>query len=58
MVQDGTQGENDTVYLKRAYRYMAIYYYTKEDIASAKSWAQKLIEIEPDNDVAKQILAM
>ena len=49
---------NDTVYLKRAYRYMAIYYYTKEDIASAKSWAQKLIEIEPDNDVAKQILAM
>jgi hypothetical protein len=37
---------------------MAIYYYTKQDLSNAKSWAQKLIELEPDNDVAKQILAM
>ncbi len=58
LVQSGTQGENDVVYLKRAYRYMAIYYYTKQDLSNAKSWAQKLIELEPDNDVAKQILAM
>lgn len=53
-----TKGQNDMTYLKRSYRYLVVYHYSKKDLSAAKEYAKKLQELDPDNDVAKQILAM
>ena len=53
-----TKGQNDITYLKRSYRYLTVYYYHKKDLATAKDYARKLQELDPENDVAKQILAL
>ncbi|MBQ9202847.1 MAG: tetratricopeptide repeat protein [Prevotella sp.] len=40
-----------------SYRYMIAYnFIVKEDKETAKSYAEKLIAIDPDNDIAKQVL--
>ena len=43
--------------LIESYRYMIAYYFIVQDNkATAKNYAQKLIEIDPENEIAKQVL--
>lgn len=50
---------NDNAMLKSAYFYLTVYYFNvKQDKATAKEYAAKLQGIDPENDVAKQVLAM
>ena len=43
--------------LIESYRYMIAYYFiVQDDKATAKDYAQKLIEIDPENEIAKQVL--
>ena len=50
---------SDKARLVEAYRYNIAYYFiVKEDKAQAKEFANKLIAIDPDNEVAKQILGV
>lgn len=45
--------------LKTSYFYLMVYEYNvKHDTAASKSWAAKLLEIDPANEVAKQVQAM
>ena len=45
--------------LKQAYLYLLVYSYNvKQDKATAKSYANKLLSIDPENEVAKQVAAM
>lgn len=45
--------------LEQAYTYMIVYAFNvKQDKAQAKEFAQKLLQINPDNEVAKQVAAM
>lgn len=53
-----TPGNNDNAYMKRAYRFYALYYYQKKDVPNAKKWATELLKIEPDNSLGKQIMKM
>ena len=40
-----------------SYRYMIAYYFiVQDDKETAKNYAQKLIDIDPENDIAKQVL--
>ena len=49
----------DKVRLIEAYRYLISYYLiTKDDKATAKQFAAKLQEIDPENDTAKQVLEL
>lgn len=41
-----------------AYNYLAVYYIQNDNVATAKEYAQKLLEIQPENETAKQILAL
>ena len=42
-----------------SYRYMIAYYFiVKEDKEQAKIYAEKLIQIDPENETAKQVLAL
>ena len=58
----GTKAERDNtdnVRLIEAYRYLISYYLiTKDDKATAKEFAAKLKEIDPDNETAKQVLEL
>lgn len=50
---------SDNAMLKSAYFYLTVYYFNvKQDKATAKEYAAKLKGIDPENDVAKQVLAM
>lgn len=50
---------SDNAMLKSAYFYLTVYYFNvKQDKATAKEYAAKLQGIDPENDVAKQVLAM
>lgn len=40
------------------YNYLAVYYIQNDQTAKAKDYARKLLEVQPDNDTAKQILAL
>lgn len=40
------------------YNYLAVYYIQNDQTAKAKEYARKLQELQPDNDTAKQILAL
>lgn len=53
-----TPSDNDNSYMKRAYRFYALYYYQKNDVRNAKKWAAELLKIEPDNNLGKQIMKM
>lgn len=44
--------------LKQAYTYMMVYEYTKQNIAGAKGYADKLLVLDPENDIAKQVKAL
>ena len=49
----------DRARIIECYRYLISYYYVlKDDKATAESYAQKLIAIDPDNDIAKQVLGI
>ena len=49
----------DHVRLVEAYRYLISYYLiTKNDTNTAKEFARKLQEIDPENDTAKQVLGL
>lgn len=40
-----------------SYRYLIAYYFiVKEDKVQAKSYAEKLIQIDPENEIAKQVI--
>ena len=41
-----------------AYNYLAVYYIQNDKVAQAKEYAKKLAELQPDNETAKQILAI
>ena len=58
LVNTGEESANDQVYKRRAYRFYAIYYYQKKDIASAKPWAEKLLAIDPSDAACQQIMKM
>ncbi|MFT4071875.1 MAG: tetratricopeptide repeat protein [Dysgonamonadaceae bacterium] len=44
--------------LIEAYRYMAYYYYLKEDKANSIEYCNKLLALDPNNAVAKQLLGV
>lgn len=44
--------------LATCYNYLAVYYIQNDQTSKSKEYAQKLIELQPDNDTAKQILAL
>ena len=52
------QSDNDQVYKRRAYRFYAIYYCQKKDMANAKSWAEKLLVLDPSDSACQQIAKM
>ena len=58
----GAKAERDNAENSRlieAYRYLISYYLiTKDDKATAKQYAQKLQEVDPENDTAKQVLEL
>lgn len=50
---------NDNAMLGQAYFYLMVYAYNvKQDKATAKQYAEKLLEIDPSNEVAKQVQAL
>lgn len=52
-------GGNFKSYLKLAYSYLAYYYQTSvKDEAKAKSYWEKLLQVDPDNQTAKQALGI
>lgn len=45
--------------MKQAYLYLIVYYFNvKQDKASAKTYANKMLTIDPENEIAKQVLAI
>lgn len=45
--------------IKQAYLYMLVYEYSvKHNVAGAKGWANKLLVVDPENETAKQVVAM
>ena len=54
---NGVKTDADKARLTEAYTYLGIYYYKiKNDSASAKPYFEKLIQIDPQNPTAKQVL--
>lgn len=54
-----TKDKADNARLIEAYRYMISYYYVaKDDKAKATEFAHKLLKIDPENDIAKQVLGV
>lgn len=41
-----------------AYNYLSVYYVQNDNIATAKEYANKLIQLQPENETAKQIIAI
>lgn len=52
-----TKDEQSVNYLKNAYYSLGYYYTTKQDVETAKSYFQKLLQIDPNNEEAKKFLA-
>ena len=51
--------ENQTAMLKTAYQYMIVYEFNgRQNKAAAKEWANKMLEIDPTNEIAKQVKSM
>ena len=54
-----TKDKADNARLIEAYRYMISYYYVaKDDKAKATEFAHKLLKIDPEKDIAKQVLGV
>lgn len=53
-----TKGDHDDSRLVEAYRYLGYYYLLKDDKATADTYWNKVLEIEPDNATAKQALGI
>lgn len=50
------KSNSETQMLKQAYFYLMVYAYNvKHDTTASKEWAAKLLEIDSDNEVAKQV---
>ena len=56
--QDTEKSEADIKTLAEAYNYLAVHYIHNDNVAKAKEYANKLIAIQPDNETAKQIIAI
>ena len=42
--------------LKTAYQYMIVYEFNvKQNKAAAKVWAEKMLAVDPTNEIAKQV---
>lgn len=53
------KSKSETQMLKQAYFYMMVYQYnTAHDTAASKEWAAKLLSIDPENEVAKQVQSL
>ena len=51
--------ENQNAMLKTAYQYMIVYEFNgRQNKAAAKEWAEKMLEIDPSNEIAKQVKNM
>ena len=50
------KGNRDDERLIEAYRYLGYYYMLKNDNATAKGYWEKVLELDPENTVAKQAL--
>ena len=51
--------ENQNAMLKTAYQYMIVYEFNgRQNKAAAKEWANKMLEIDPTNEIAKQVKNM
>lgn len=44
--------------LGTAYQYLAVHYIHNDQVADAKQWAAKLLEVRPDDETAKQIMEL
>jgi len=44
--------------LATAYSYISVYYVQNDDIANAKTYANKVLELQPNDETAKQIIAI
>lgn len=51
---DKTAAENNK--LATAYQYLAVHYIQNDKLADAKAYAEKLLQIRPDDETAKQII--
>ena len=55
------QQEKSAADLKKlgtAYQYLAVHYIQNDNVAEAKVWAGKLLEVRPDDETAKQIMGL
>jgi len=52
------EGANDKAYLKEAYYYMGAYSYTENNVEKGQEFMKKLLEIDPNNATAKQLLGI
>jgi hypothetical protein len=51
--------KSDIARLKEGGNFLMVYYLKiKDDVAKSKEFAQKVIEVDPENETAKQILAL
>ena len=53
---DRTASENNK--LATAYQYLAVHYIQNDKLADAKAYAEKLLQIRPDDETAKQIISL
>ena len=53
-----TKEETDNERLIESYRYMGYYFMLKEDKANSIMYWNKILEIDPDNEMAKQALGL
>ncbi len=59
IVADGTPEGTSLTRLLQAYQYNMIYaLQIKDDISSSKYYAEKILELEPDNEQAKMVLSL
>ena len=49
---------SDMKKLAVAYQYLAVHYIQNDQVAKAKEYATKLLEVKPDDDTSKQIMAL
>ncbi len=53
------RNNSENAMLKQAYFYLMVYEYNvKHDTTASKGWAEKLLTIDPDNEVAKQVQSL
>ena len=54
----GVKSDADKMRLKEAYSYLGIYFFKiANDSAAAKPYFDKLITLDPENEIAKQVLS-